>query len=124
ELVVFQGMVEWIYGEFIRKVSQGRKLDPAEVHRIAGGRVWSGREALKLGLVDELGGLDAAISHAAEIADIKNDYKLEEFPQSQTLSEMLASWFEKVRPIETRQHGVISQVIAEVEEHARELGQY
>jgi protease IV len=124
ELAVFQGMVEWIYGEFIRKVSQGRKLDPAEVRRMAGGRVWSGREAVKLGLVDELGGLDAAIAHAAELADIKNDYKLEEFPQSQTFAEMLAGWFEKARPLETRQRGVVSQVISQVEEHARELGQY
>jgi protease IV len=124
ELAVFQGMVEWIYGEFIRKVSEGRKLEPAEVRRIAGGRVWSGREAVKLGLVDELGGLDAAIAHAADLADVKGDYKLEEFPQSQTFAEMLAGWFEKVRPIETRQRGVVSQVISQVEEHARELGQY
>lgn len=124
ELAVFQGMVEWIYGEFVRKVSEGRKLDPAEVRRIAGGRVWSGREALKLGLVDELGGLDAAIVHAAESADLKGDYQLQEFPQSQTFAEMLAGWFEQVSPMETRQRGVVSQVIAQVEQHARELGQY
>jgi protease IV len=124
ELAVFQGMVEWIYGEFIRKVAEGRKLDPAEVRKIAGGRVWSGREALKLGLVDELGGLDAAIVHAADEANLGTDYKLVEFPQSQTFAEMLTMWFENLRPAEATQRGVVAQVIERVQEQAKTLQEF
>ena len=124
ELAVFQGMVEWIYGEFIRKVAEGRKLDPAEVRKIAGGRVWSGREAVKLGLVDELGGLDAAVAHAAKTAGLGTDYKLTEFPQSQTFGEMLTAWLEDARPAQAKQGGLVSQVMATVEEQAKTLGQF
>lgn len=124
ELEIFQGMVEWIYGEFIRKVAEGRKLDPAEVRKIAGGRVWSGREAMKLGLVDELGGLDDAIAHAAEAAGVENNYTLTEFPQSQTFAELLAGWLENVRPVETSQRGLVSQVVERLEEQARTLQQF
>ena len=124
ELAVFQGMVEWIYGEFIRKVAEGRKLDPAEVRKIAGGRVWSGREAVKLGLVDELGGLDAAVAHAAKTAGLGTDYKLTEFPQSQTFGEMLTAWLEDARPAQAKQGGLVSQVMATVEAQAKTLGQF
>lgn len=124
ELAVFQGMVEWIYGEFIRKVAEGRELDPAEVRRIAGGRVWSGREALKLGLVDELGGLDSAIAYAAKAAAVEANYRLTEFPQSLTFPEMLQSWLEDVRPMESAQRGLISQVIEGLKSEAKVLGQF
>ncbi len=95
------------------------------MEKIAGGRVWSGREALKLGLVDELGGLDAAIAHAAEAAALgKGDYDLVEFPQSQTFAEMLTSWLENVRPAQTKQSGLVAQVMAQVAEQAKVLQQY
>ncbi|MBC8040488.1 MAG: signal peptide peptidase SppA, partial [Opitutaceae bacterium] len=125
ELAIFQGMVEWIYGEFINKVAEGRKLNADDVRKIAGGRVWSGREALKLGLVDELGGLDAAIAHAAEAAALgKDEYDLVEFPQSQTFAEMLTAWLENVRPLQTKQSGLVAQVMAQVEAQAKVLQQY
>jgi protease IV len=124
ELAIFQGMVEWIYGEFINKVAEGRKLDSEDVRKIAGGRVWSGREAVKLGLVDELGGLDEAIAHAAEAAALGKDYDLVEFPQTQTFAEMLTSWLENVRPMQTKQSGLVSQVMAQVETQAKVLQQY
>ncbi|MDF3059087.1 MAG: sppA [Rariglobus sp.] len=124
ELAILQGMVEWIYDEFIRKVAEGRKLDPAEVRKIAGGRVWSGREAVKLGLVDELGGLDAAIAHAAEAADVEDNYTLVEFPQSQTFAELLAGWLENVQPTQTSQRGLVAQVVERLEEQAKTLQQF
>ena len=61
ELAMFQRMVDWVYEEFVGKVAQSRKLTPAAVREVAQGRVWSGAEAKKLGLVDEIGGLDAAL---------------------------------------------------------------
>lgn len=124
ELAVFQGMVGWIYEEFIRKVAEGRKLEPDAVRKIAEGRVWSGREAVKLGLVDELGGLDAAIAHAADAAGVAKDYTLTEFPQSQTFSEMLEAWLANVRPAEAKQHDVVSQVLDRVQEQAKTLQQF
>lgn len=124
ELDIFQGMVEWIYGEFIRKVAEGRKLDPEDVRKIAGGRVWSGREALKLGLVDELGGLDDAIAQAAESAGVENNYTLKEFPQEQTFAEMLAGWLEHANPVQTSQHSLVAQVVTRLEEQAKTLQQF
>ncbi len=124
ELQIFQGMVEWIYGEFIAKVAEGRELEPDAVRKIAGGRVWSGREALKLGLVDELGGLDAAIAHAAEAAGLAKDYAVVEFPRSQTFAEYLGALFNEIRPAQAKQSGLVSQVLGRVEEQAKALGQF
>ncbi|MGD1851596.1 MAG: signal peptide peptidase SppA, partial [Cyanophyceae cyanobacterium] len=62
EMALLQSSVDWIYGEFINKVAEGRNLEPTAVDEIAQGRVWSGRAAKKLGLVDELGGLEMAIA--------------------------------------------------------------
>jgi protease-4 len=124
ELAIFQGMVEWIYGEFIRKVAEGRELDPAEVRKIAGGRVWSGREAVKLGLVDELGGLDAAIAYAAKAASVDNDYELTEFPLPQTFAEMVQAWLENSRPVEASHRGLVSQVMETVKTQGKALGQF
>jgi protease-4 len=74
ELNRIQGMVDHIYEQFVAKVSDSRKMKKEAVHEIAQGRVWSGQEAVKLGLVDELGGLDAALRHAAKLAKAENDF--------------------------------------------------
>jgi protease-4 len=80
ELAVIQKFIDSIYEQFLDKVSEGRKLDRAAVHEIAQGRVWSGKQARKLGLVDEFGGLEAAIAAAADKAGLK-DYTVEEYQQ-------------------------------------------
>ncbi|MFT3793462.1 signal peptide peptidase SppA [Flavobacterium sp.] len=72
--------VEHIYNTFVNRVAAGRKMNFAAVDSIAQGRVWSGSEALKIGLVDEIGGMDAAIAHAAKLAKIK-EYRTEDFPE-------------------------------------------
>jgi protease-4 len=54
-----------VYAAFVDRVAKGRKLSPAQVESIAGGRVWTGNQARKIGLVDTLGGLDAALDHTA-----------------------------------------------------------
>ena len=124
EMALFQRMVDWIYGEFINKVAEGRHLDPVEVRRIAQGRVWSGSEAVKLGLVDELGGLDAAIACAAKNAKLGVNYKLEEFPRAETFTDMLESLVDRVRPSASVDKGVISQVLTHFKEQARTLEQF
>jgi len=77
ELARYQLGVDKIYDDFIKMVAEGRRLKPEFVNEIAQGRVWSGKEAIKLGLVDELGGLSQAIDHAALIAKLGDDYQIE-----------------------------------------------
>ncbi len=76
ELARAQGSVDWIYEVFLGKVAEGRKMSRDAVHEIAQGRVWSGAAAQRLGLVDELGGLQDAVRHAAKLAKVEKDYTL------------------------------------------------
>lgn len=77
EMARIQTHVDHIYDQFLAKVAEGRKMSREAVHEIAQGRVWSGREAHRLGLVDELGGLQAAVRHAAKLAKIEQDYRID-----------------------------------------------
>jgi protease-4 len=72
--------VEHIYKTFVAHVAEGRKMSFAQVDSIAQGRVWSGSQALKIGLVDKIGGLDDALKEAATLAKIKS-YKTQNFPE-------------------------------------------
>lgn len=76
ELARIQGLVDHIYDQFVGKVADSRKMTKDAVKEIAQGRVWSGQEALKLGLVDEIGGLGAAVKHAAGMAKAGGDYSV------------------------------------------------
>lgn len=71
--------VEAIYTTFLDRVAAGRDMNVQVVDSVAQGRVWSGVEALSNGLIDELGNLNDAISHAAELADII-DYRVHNYP--------------------------------------------
>ncbi len=78
-----------IYELFKTRVAQGREMTMEEVEAIAQGRVWTGADALNIGLVDELGGLDVALQRAAEAAGIQN-YQIKELPVfRKNLDEML-----------------------------------
>ena len=79
EQQVMQKNIEIIYNDFVSKVSEGRKMKIAFVDSIGQGRVWSGKSAKEIGLVDEMGGLDDAIKGAAELAKI-DKYSLREYP--------------------------------------------
>jgi protease-4 len=77
---VTQEGVEHVYKTFVSHVAEGRKMSFAQVDSIAQGRVWSGSQALKVGLVDKIGGLDDALKEAASLAKIKS-YKTQNFPE-------------------------------------------
>jgi len=94
ELAIFQRDADWIYSEFLSRVAEGRKLSLERVNEIAQGRVWSGADALKLGLVDEIGGLDTAIVYAAERAKLGSGYAVREYPRAKQLSETITEFFE------------------------------
>jgi protease-4 len=87
ELALYQRSVNRIYNLFLNKVSQGRKLPQQKVAEIAQGRVWSGVAAKQIGLVDEIGGMDAAINYAAKSANLANDWELQEHPRRSTFEE-------------------------------------
>jgi len=80
--------VEEIYDTFVTRVANGRKLDKDFVDGIGQGRVWSGIDALEIGLVDELGGLNAAIAEAATRAEL-TDYRLVNYPEAKDPFTML-----------------------------------
>ena len=75
--VIMEG-VDKVYKTFTSHVAEGRNLDIEKVYSIAEGRVWSGTDAVNIGLVDANGGLFDAVAKAAELADIANDYQLME----------------------------------------------
>ena len=86
--IIIQAGVDNIYTRFITLVANGRDSTPAEVHKIAQGRVWTGNQALANGLVDQLGDLNDAILVAAEIADLDNyqvDYRRKEMTPIEAL---------------------------------------
>ncbi|MCB0756143.1 MAG: signal peptide peptidase SppA, partial [Flavobacteriales bacterium] len=77
---IIQNGVNEIYTDFITKVAEGRKMKVADVDSIGQGRVWSGEDALQIGLVDKLGGIDEAIACAARMAEVEN-YRVLEYPE-------------------------------------------
>lgn len=80
EKVILQKQVDFVYETFVNNVATGRKMTFDEVNNIGQGRIWSGLQAIDLGLVDELGGLDYAIESVKELANIE-DYKIVEYPK-------------------------------------------
>jgi protease-4 len=70
ERQIIRTEIEWLYDQFLTKVAEGRNMTKEEVDGIGRGRVWTGNQAVKRGLVDELGGLSRAIELAKELAGI------------------------------------------------------
>lgn len=79
ECALVQAHVERGYDLFLKRCADGRGMSKEEINVIGQGRVWTGNQALELGLIDELGGLEKAIQLAAELANIEN-YSLSEYP--------------------------------------------
>lgn len=90
-----QGQIDHIYEEFLVRVAQGREMTRDAVHAVAQGRVWTGRQAQEVGLVDELGGLVQAIASAKEKAGIDpaQSIRLVTYPRPRTFLEMLSTSF-------------------------------
>jgi protease-4 len=71
-----QQFLDQTYADFKQKVGSGRDLSPEQVEQAAQGKIWSGADAKAQGLVDELGGLQAAIAGARELAEIPDDREI------------------------------------------------
>lgn len=84
ELQIYQQSVNRFYNLFLEKVAEARKLSKNRVDTIAQGRVWSGKQAKDIGLVDEIGGLETAIKYTSEKLNLGNDWQVEEYPAKPT----------------------------------------
>lgn len=93
ERAKLRGQLQAFYDDFVAKVAAARKLPTARVEELARGRVWTGQQAARVGLVDALGGLDAAVSLAKQRAgiDAGTDVELVTYPPRKTLLELLAA---------------------------------
>ena len=98
-----QSEIEYGYQRFIELVAEGRNMTPEEVDSIAQGRVWAGEKALQIGLIDNIGNLDAAIERAAELSELK-DYKTI-YPSQSTdwKDQLINQFFSKITSIFTNQ---------------------
>ncbi len=89
--IVLEG-IEKTYNIFLKRVADGRKMTTEQVNEIAQGRVWTGTDAHRLGLVDEIGGLEDAIKYAAKLGKT-SAYRTEDFPEyEKSFEDMLANF--------------------------------
>lgn len=91
EYNLLQRFTDVTYETFLNRVAEGRGMDIEDVRALAGGRIYTGDRALELGLVDEIGGLQYAITRAAGLAELEEgDYRTLVLPQQRPLFERLA----------------------------------
>jgi protease IV len=94
EDAVYQSGVDRIYQDFLKKVANGRKKTTDQINEIAQGRVWTGIKAKEIGLVDDLGGINRAISSAAKLAGLEK-YRTTEYPRTKKGWEQFMERFTK-----------------------------
>ncbi|HSD89520.1 MAG TPA: signal peptide peptidase SppA, partial [Kofleriaceae bacterium] len=109
EKAIMRAHMEAVYTTFVARVAAGRKKTPEQIQPIAQGRVWTGAKAKELGLVDEIGGLDAAIAEARKLAKLDDTTALEVYPPPPTLRDVLAGWGQVHAPF-----GLHASVLAEL----------
>ena len=94
--------IEKTYATFLKRVAEGRKMTIAQVDAMAQGRVWTGMDAHKLGLVDEIGGLEVAIKYAAKLGKTTS-YRTENFPEYEKNFEDLLANFTGIAMFQTKE---------------------
>ena len=99
EMVLMQSMVERGYDLFTNRCAEGRGVTQDEIKAVGEGRVWLGKDALEIGLVDELGNINNAIEKAAELANL-GEYVITEYPGKRDPLEELIKLFDQTSPEE------------------------
>lgn len=99
EYALMQGMVERGYELFTSRCAEGRGMTQEAIKKIGEGRVWLGKDAVEIGLVDELGNIDSAIQKAAELAGLGN-YGMVYYPEKKDPMEEMLKMFDKSTPEE------------------------
>ncbi|MCS6820300.1 MAG: signal peptide peptidase SppA [Microscillaceae bacterium] len=101
EKEIIQKSVNQVYETFTQKAAKGRNMPLEKLKAVAEGRVWSGKEAKSIGLIDEFGGLDEAIKVAAKEAKLKEgDYRLRYLPVQKNFFEQLTEGFKTLFQIQ------------------------
>lgn len=94
EREIIKGLMDRVYGEFKDRVVEGRgKKIKGDLEPLAGGRVYTGKQALDIGLIDQLGGFSDAIKYTADQAQLGSKYELKVFPRPKTLGDILSEVF-------------------------------
>lgn len=117
-----QSSVEYYYREFVRRVAGSRGMSLEAADRLAQGRVWSGADAQKLGLVDELGGMRKAVEAAAQLAGLKEgEYRLQTIrpPQDWRIT-LLEEFFGFAGPV--LGHAALSPWLDKLQNLQRDIG--
>ena len=110
EKAILQSTLSDIYQQFRKAVKDNRKIEDSVLDKITDGRIFSGSQAFQYGLVDELGGLQAAINKAAEIANIKGKPKVLYPPEKRpTLFKLLTSMSDQMESVTTRLQSALFQ---------------
>lgn len=115
EKALIQGYIERGYDTFLTRCSEGRGVNKADIDSIGQGRVWTGEQALKIGLVDELGGIERAVELAGELAEIYNYNIMEVSTDHDFLKELLEKQIEVVK------QSVVKDMLGDEYEHFRTL---
>lgn len=103
ETMVMQKSIDSVYGRFLKLVSGARKIPVEKLRTLAGGRVWSGSQAIRKKLVDQIGGVDDCIRHIAKKAELGDEYKVTHRPVTKSgldLSSLLGSEDEDIISID------------------------
>lgn len=87
EKSMLQAYIDRGYDTFLTRCAEGRNIPKDTLEKYAEGRVWTGNQALKIGLVDKLGNILTAIETAAELAELGEDYLVYEYPKKRTFIE-------------------------------------
>jgi protease-4 len=98
EREILQGVIDDVFQQFVDDVAQSRGMSVEDVRKLADGRVYTGRQALELGLVDELGGLEDAIDLSAEMAGIEGEPSVVTTKEKKGLFELLDGKFSASMP--------------------------
>ncbi len=116
EMASWQTIIDETYEEFVRIVADGRELPLDEARELADGRIYTGRQALELGLVDQLGNLSAATQRAADLGGIEGEPRIVEYQQPLSLIQGLVGM--------TRPAGPLSDVMELLDRGQRPALQY
>ncbi|MEC8434177.1 MAG: signal peptide peptidase SppA, partial [Planctomycetota bacterium] len=103
EMMVMQKSIDSVYGRFLKLVSGARKIPVEKLRTLAGGRVWSGSQAVRKKLVDQIGGVDDCIRHIAKKAELGDEYRVTHRPVTKSgldLSSLLGSEDEDIISID------------------------
>src|SRR6185503_7176226 len=124
EKALMQKHMEAVYTTFVSRVAAGRKKTMEQILPIAQGRVWTGEKALELGLVDEIGGLDAAVAEARKLGKVDPEMALEVYPPSPTLRDLLAGWGQVHAPFGITVESSLLASLRELDPHVADAAEH